>query len=123
MSVVAREDAIDFPCSPAWVRHYAAKGLTTGYPAEMDYRAPVPPPPPVPDPFSSIQQYRRYYHMDLAGMGSAQLQRELRIALRYEDADDWFTERILGIRAEMQQSRETAPEPSKPQAKRKGIEI
>jgi len=28
------EDAIDFPCSPDWVRHYAGLGLTRDYPQE-----------------------------------------------------------------------------------------
>lgn len=25
-------DAIDFPCSPLWVSHYASRGLTQDYP-------------------------------------------------------------------------------------------
>ena len=29
-----RRDAIDFPCSPAFVKHYADQGLTTDYPPE-----------------------------------------------------------------------------------------
>jgi len=28
------DDAIDFPCAPCWVTHYAKQGLTTDYPPE-----------------------------------------------------------------------------------------
>ena len=34
------EDAIDFPCSPAWVTHYAKRGLTPDYPDDY-YRSSI----------------------------------------------------------------------------------
>jgi hypothetical protein len=33
------EDAIDFPCSPVWVAHYAEQGLTQDYPPEYYTRS------------------------------------------------------------------------------------
>jgi len=32
-----QEDAIDFPCSPDWVGHYASLGLTRDYPTGHYY--------------------------------------------------------------------------------------
>lgn len=122
----AFEDAIDFACSPVWVRHYAAQGLTTGYPAELDYRPPEPVPPAVPDPCRSIQQYRRFYHLDLP-MDKDAMRHELRQVTRLEDADQWFAERMQVLQRAL--ASDTPPpaekphrvEPARPRGK--GIEI
>jgi len=124
-------DAIDFPCSPVWVRHYAARGVTADYPPEMDYQAPEPPALPIPDPLRSLQQYQRFYHTDIDRMDTDEIRRELRQVLRFEDADDWFAERILRLRAGLHQFRDTPPEPVKaeseapeaPKPQRRGIEL
>lgn len=123
-------DAIDFPCSPVWVRHYAARGLTADYPAALacqPARA-EPPPSPVPDPMRSLQQYKRFYHLDVDGMDADAIRRELRHVLRLEDEDDWFVERALRLRAGLHQSRGESPEPTHvepavPKPQRKGIEL
>lgn len=125
MSVAAREDAIDFPCCPVWVRHYAAKGLTTGYPAELDYRSPEPPPPPVPDPCRSLQQYRRFYHLDLPA-DTDSMRRELRKVTLLEDADLWFAERVKMLESFLgaDSTPPELPHPDEtPRAQRKGIEL
>ena len=35
-----RENLIDFPCSPIWVKHYAERGLIPDYPPDFYYEPP-----------------------------------------------------------------------------------
>lgn len=119
------EDAIDFPCSPIWARHYAAKGLTTGYPAELDYQASEPPVSPVPDPCQTLQQCRRYYHLDLP-TDKDSMRQELRKLSLLQDDDPWFAERARKLErfiANNAPSQGLPPQDDASRFRRKGIEL
>ncbi len=127
-ATVAAEDAIDFPCAPVWVRHYAAHGMTTDYPPEFYQPRPTtePNPLPLPDPCHTLQEFNRFYHRDLPG-AQADMERELRQIAPLENADEWFSERIMlleeYLRPEPPVISDEPFEPGRMEPQRKGIEI
>ena len=113
------EDSIDFPCSPLWVRHYAAQGLTADYPPEFYHVDEPAQPLPIPDPLRSLQQYRRYYLLDSPTTDEAQ--RELRRIQPLQYEDPWFATRISWLQSRLHQPEK--PRTVQPSPRRKGIEI
>jgi len=123
-------EAIDYPCSPVWVRHYASIGRTADYPPEWYQHQPEPQRPhlPIPDPMRSLQQHARYYCAD--NPTAEEMRAELhRIApLQYDD--QWFAARIAWLRARLANQSQTKPpaspapaRPAQPAPRRKGIDL
>ena len=123
-------EAIDYPCSPVWVRHYASSGLTADYPAEWYQHQPEPQRPqlPIPDPMRSLQQYARYHCTDAPTADEARAELHRITPLQYDDP--WFATRITWLRARLANQSlmqslpvPTSSRPAQPAPRGKGIDL